>query len=460
MRLHPYLRSAVLAAALTLAAGCASYVRPFETAPAVPAAPTRAAVAVQALPPPREPVVVAVYRFRDQTGQYRALENTSTFSTAVTQGATSILVNALAESGWFRPIEREALPNLLNERQIISQIRRQNNGPDGEPLPPLPPLLYAGVLLEGGIIGYDSNTITGGAGVRYFGAGASGQVRQDQVTVYLRAVSTQTGRVLETVHTTKTVLSQQVEGGLFRYVSFRRLLEAEAGYSTNEPPVLAVTEAIEEAVRGLIVKGVRGNLWSLANPADMSSAAFADYDRAVAEAQTTDAFARPRRAPRMGTAMGGSLAATLYEGDYAGGQAALAGEVFVRQPLTPRLGVGAAVSLGEIAADRAFRARHVSAEATGVYTLLPGALATPFVQAGAGLLVQSGRWNNRIRLSDRPVTFPYVTAAAGVERQLAPRVGVAVSAGAVYALRDGLDGVRVGRVNDSFFVFRTSLLFR
>ena len=76
-------------------------------------------------PQPVEPVVVGVYKFRDQTGQYKPTEAGSTFSTAVTQGATTILIKALEDSKWFVPIERENLSNLLNERNIIRSTRKE-----------------------------------------------------------------------------------------------------------------------------------------------------------------------------------------------------------------------------------------------------------------------------------------------------------------------------------------------
>jgi len=105
------------------------------------------------LPPPKEKIVVAVYKFRDQTGQYKPTENGSSWSTAVTQGATTILIKALEESNWFVPIERENVGNLLNERKIIRSSRAQyNEAGDNKNL--LPALLYAGVILEGGIISY------------------------------------------------------------------------------------------------------------------------------------------------------------------------------------------------------------------------------------------------------------------------------------------------------------------
>ena len=156
---------------------------------------------LKTLPLPKEPVVVGVYNFKDQTGQYKNVELGNSFSTAVSQGGTTMLIKALEDSKWFTPIERENLQNLLNERNIIRSTRKDyqsNNTNDNQPN--LPPLLYAGVLLEGGIVSYDTNIITGGMGARYFGVGASTQYREDRLTVYLRAVSTSNGKVLKTIY--------------------------------------------------------------------------------------------------------------------------------------------------------------------------------------------------------------------------------------------------------------------
>jgi len=229
------------------------------------------------LPEPREKIVVAVYKFRDQTGQYKTSAQATTFSTAVTQGATSMLVKALEDSGWFIPIEREGLPNLLNERQIIRSTRQQYAAEGGGQLPPLPPLLYAGVLLEGGIIAYDTNLITGGLGVAYFGLSGSGQLREDQITIYLRLVSTQNGQVLKSVSTSKTVLSREVDFGIYRFIRIKRLLEAETGLSTNEPPSMCVLEAVEKAVFDLIIEGLQDGIWDLKNPEDINSPIIQNY---------------------------------------------------------------------------------------------------------------------------------------------------------------------------------------
>ncbi|NLO02658.1 MAG: curli production assembly protein CsgG, partial [Bacteroidales bacterium] len=171
------------------------------------------------LPEPQEKIVVAVYKFRDQTGQYKASEIGASWSTAVTQGATNILIRALEESGWFIPIERENISNLLNERKIIRSSREQYEGNSNILLPPL---LFAGVLIEGGIVSYETNVFTGGAGVRYFGADASAQYREDRVSIYLGAVATSNGKILRTFYTTESELSQEVSIGVFRYVKVKR----------------------------------------------------------------------------------------------------------------------------------------------------------------------------------------------------------------------------------------------
>jgi curli production assembly/transport component CsgG len=445
----------MLGAALLLG-GCASSLRPFEVAEARPGLQSNAHSALTDLPAPQQKVVAAVYRFRDQTGQYKPTEGGSTFSTAVTQGATAILMRALEESGWFVPIEREGLSNLLNERQIIQSIRAQNAGPDGEGLGALPPLLYAGVILEGGVVGYDTNVLTGGAGARYFGIGASGEYRQDQVTIYLRAVSTQSGRVLKSVHTTKTILSQKLDGGAFVFVEVDRLLEAEAGYSFNEPPVLAVTEAIEQAVKSLVIEGVRENLWSLQDP-DMarSDPAFAQYDAEKAGAAQRDYFDRPVRRgqnrPGVGFGLGGGV--QRYQGNYLDPLTRPTASVHLRGNLTPRWALGGTVSAGELAADRAFAGAYLAADLHAVYYLLPESRLTPFVQAGGGVLMREAV--ERQRTDDQ--VFPYLAGAAGLELMATPQLGLSVSLGNDYALIDGLDGVTGGTGHDSIWSLRTGL---
>ncbi len=221
-----------------------------------------------AIPPASRPVAVAVYSFTDQTGQFKASETGQTLSRAVTQGGGSILVKALQDAGkrrWFTIVERESLRSLLNERSIIREMRERYLGEQKINPQALPALLFAGVLLEGGIISYDTNTLTGGAGAGLLGIGARTKYRQDTVTVYLRAISVRTGEMLTTVTASKTIASHQIGVNAFKYVAFKELLEAEAGFTVNEPDHLALQQAIEKAVYGLIMEGVELKLWEFAD---------------------------------------------------------------------------------------------------------------------------------------------------------------------------------------------------
>lgn len=257
---------AVLALALTLA-GCTN---PSSTLSLPPSSaevtPTHGELLD--LPDPAQELVAAVYDFPDLTGQYKPSDTVTTYSRAVTQGGAMVLVKALRDAGrgkWFRVIERRDLNNLLKERQIIRETRQIYAG-DG-PIQPLPPLVFAGLLIEGGIVSYDSNTLTGGAGARYLGIGGSTQYRQDTVTVYVHAVSTQTGEILKTVTSRKTIASYELTGNVFKFIDYKNLLEIEAGFTVNEPGHFALQQAIEHAVRALVLEGARDGLWGFRDQA-------------------------------------------------------------------------------------------------------------------------------------------------------------------------------------------------
>lgn len=210
------------------------------------------------LPVPAGKITAAVYGFRDQTGQYKQAPD-SNLSSAVTQGGASILLKAMKDSGWFIPVEREGLQNLLTERKVVRALETPQNTPSIQ----LPNLLPASLILEGGILSYESNVRTGGKGLRYLGIGLSGQYRVDQVTVNLRAVDVRTGQVFNSVSTTKTIYSKQVSSNVYRFVSFKGLLEADAGYTENEPAQLCVTDAIQAALIHLIAQGTKEGIWKL-----------------------------------------------------------------------------------------------------------------------------------------------------------------------------------------------------
>lgn len=263
-------------AALTLSACSTFNTQPISSFGAAELTPsTNLTRDLSSLPPPRGKIVTAVYGFKDQSGQYKASPD-SNFSTAVTQGGSAILVKALRDSRWFIPVERENLQNILTERKIVRAIEQPGDG-DGKNQIKLPSLTGAKLLIEGAVIGYDSNIKTGGLGVKYLGVGSSGQYRADQVTVNLRAVDINSGQILHSVSTTKTVYSVQLTTGVYKFISYKSLLEAEVGTTLNEPVQIAVQEAIESAVVNLIAEGIDNRSWQLANETDRNAPVLQRY---------------------------------------------------------------------------------------------------------------------------------------------------------------------------------------
>ena len=218
--------------------------------------------ALVTLAPPERKAVVSVYSFQDLTGQRKTVDNMALFSTAVTQGADLYLIEALMQAGggsWFTLIERKGLANLTRERQLIVNTRATY---DGEGANKLQPLLYSGLIMEGGIISYDTNFMTGGIGARYLGIGINNRYKRDRVTVSLRAVLVQTGEILLNVSTSKTIFSAGAGSDVFKfYEAGTELVEIESGLTENETVGYAVKTAIEAAVYALIIQGIELDMW-------------------------------------------------------------------------------------------------------------------------------------------------------------------------------------------------------
>ena len=207
-------------------------------------------------------ITIAVYGFTDKTGQRKARDGIADVSTAVTQGGTEMLIDALKTAGkgkWFRVVERQGIDNLVRERQIIRSTRNEYADDNKKGVGPL---LFAGMIIEGGIIGYDTNLQTGGRGARTLGIGFTRQYRKDVVTVSIRAVSVLTGEVLLNVQAKKSVLSYGSGGDVFRfYEEGTKLLEYEDGVGNNESVTYAVRTAIEAGVLELIYQGHDRGFW-------------------------------------------------------------------------------------------------------------------------------------------------------------------------------------------------------
>ena len=203
--------------------------------------------------------IVAVYKFQDLTGQRKSIDGYASFSTAMTQAPETYLIRALKQSKFFRVVERVGIDHITRERQIIRSTRQKFDD-ETEELP----LLFAGVLFEGGIIDYNTNLLSGGIGARYLGIGNSKQYRDDTVVVAVRLVSVSTGEVLLENLTTKTLLSVGLSNDFFRYIAEgTKLVEFETGNAMNESKSIALQSAIETAIVNIIEQGIERGYWSV-----------------------------------------------------------------------------------------------------------------------------------------------------------------------------------------------------
>ena len=214
------------------------------------------------LPPYGGPIPVAVYSFQDKTGQRKSIPNVASFSSAVTQGAENYLIKALQDVGdarWFKVVERVGLENLIKERQMIKQTREIYEGTNAKMLPPM---TLAGVILEGGIVDYNTNVLTGGTGFAVLGIGPYTQYTQDQVVISLRLVSVQNGEILTSVTIEKNLLSTGEGTSVMRFFNQNtKTFEFDTSQTFNEPGNYALRSAIEQGIVELVKKGEQLGLW-------------------------------------------------------------------------------------------------------------------------------------------------------------------------------------------------------
>ncbi|PHR14822.1 MAG: hypothetical protein COA40_01210 [Aequorivita sp.] len=402
------------------------------------------------LPPAAQPLEVAVYNFSDQTGQYKAVENGSTFSTAVSQGGTTMLIKALEDSGWFIPIERENLSNLSTERNIIRNTKQEylkNLNPDE---PPLPPLLYAGLLLEGGVISYDTNIITGGIGARYFGLGGSAKYRQDRITVYLRAVSTSNGEILKTVYVSKTILSQAIDASFFRFVKFQRLLEAETGVTQNEPVQLAMKDAIEKAVHDLIIEGIQKQFWSTQGGKEVNDQLVAEYLAEKEKDESTLLFDRLKVSREARNSLGISLGGNLPDNDYVTQDLGFLARLEYQKHFGRFFNANLKASVFRIDNGRQYRNVFASADLNGEFALLPNDKFTPFIYAGSGVIIAllDPRNDNAF---DTGEPFFKVQYGVGFEYFISKKFGIKLFGEHNLVFTDKLEKAVQGKRNDFYY---------
>ncbi|MBI9041799.1 CsgG/HfaB family protein [Lutibacter sp.] len=436
---------------LLLLTSCGTYFnQPFKTSKARIGENTSGKSILDSIFPATENVV-GVYKFRDQTGQYKLVENGSTFSTAVSQGGTSILLKSLEESNWFKPIERENIGNLLNERQIIRSTRQEYaRDANEDQTTSIPPLLFAGIIIEGGVVSYDSNIITGGSGARYFGLGGAAKYRQDRITVYLRAVSTSSGRILKNVYVSKTILSQGISANLFRYVNIKKLLEVETGVTKNEPAQLAIKEAIDKAVELLIVEGIVDGLWVPKGGEPVVNLVKEKYLKEKEEAESTALYDRKLEDKRGSSAINFDGAMTIPNNDYGDAAKRLGANLSIKMYFKkPGLNLNFVTSYFQLENENTFKNDYVSLDTNLGYDILPYDNLTPFIYAGFGA-VSDKKFNN---------TYAKFQYGGGIEFLPVNNLGIKVFVEQNMLFTDKLEDLNQGKWNDFYYKIGFGLNF-
>jgi len=214
------------------------------------------------LPAAKVKPTVAIYpnSFRDLTGQRKSNSSFALFSTAITQAPEAFLIRALkhaSNGNFFTVVERVGLDNLTKERQLIRSTRQEFKEDNK-----MKPLLFAGLIIEGGVISYEANNKSGGLGARYLGIGTSKQYREDTVTISLRLVSVSTGEVLIETLVSKSIVSTNISQDIFRFIEAgTELVEVEGGIAENESVSIALQKAVEKGILNIIYTGIERGYW-------------------------------------------------------------------------------------------------------------------------------------------------------------------------------------------------------
>lgn len=428
----------------SLFTSCGAYFnQPIDTQNARIGETTDATLRLRSLPLPMSQAVVGVYKLEDQTGQFKQSENGSSFSNAVTQGGTAILIKALEDSRWFMPIERENIDHLFTERNIIANTRTEYAKKNNTQVQDLDPLLYAGVIIEGAVVSYDTNVLTGGVGARYFGAGGSSKYRQDRVTVYLRVISVKTGQIMKTVYVSKSIYSQAVDASLFRYVSFKRLLEAETGFTRNEPGQLAVKEAIEKGVEALIIEGIEAGLWYPKDGQAVATKLITDYRNEKQVAERTDVYQRDLLERRSKWRIDAGAGGTLMRGDLPNAALEYSLSTGIKYNFSPYVGITGSVHKFRLTNTELFNREFAASELNLEVTLFPFEKFSPYIYGGAGL--NHANWFDINDLK--------IQAGLGVEYLVSPSVGLKAYGDYSAVFSDELDYTVNGVRDDHYLKF-------
>ena len=267
--------------------------------------------------------------------------------------------------------------------------------------------------------------------------------------MYLRAVSTSTGEILKTVYVSKTILSQAVDIGLFRYVNFQRLLEVETGFTKNEPTQLAIQESIEKAVESLIIEGIISNLWSSENKAEEEVVVKNYLEEKEIDASTA-LYERRFFKDNYKHSISGSLGVAFIDGDYSSSSVDISGKIGYRYNFTPHFSTHLEIAILRLRSSSSISNFVLGNDLNIEYKFLPHDKFSPYVYAGPGIIISTKDTNTTSFKTQFGVGFEYHTSE---------QLSIFINGDYNFTFTDELDYIEQGTKDDHYATFGIGLNF-
>ncbi len=262
-------------------------------------------------------------------------------------------------------------------------------------------------------------------------------------------VSTSNGQILKTVYVSKTILSQALDANFFRFVKFQRLLEAEMGITQNEPVQLAIQDALEKAVRSLIIEGVEGGYWSAKGGAAVNDTLVAEYRKEKALEESTALYDRQFFEPLHKNSFSLNVGTTLLDADYTKKDFGPLVRLGYTHNLNSAFGLNLNAGVFQFRTGNSIEEIFGNVDLNLRVRLLPNDAFSPFIYAGGGIILKMDEVEDTSPALAQ--TSGKVQYGGGVEYALSPRWGLQLWGEHNLSFNDQLDGLVNGK-RDDFFI--------
>lgn len=187
--------------------------------------------------------VFAVGEIADKTGQINYDDN----GHALTQGASEMVISALAKTGKVHMVERLDLRIPLAEVKLSEQNKLSRKTSEYGKLP------ASDFIIVGALTELNYNIVSGGAQLYIRGIGGGTRTVVVNVAMDLRVIDSRNFAIRYVSSLQKQILGYEVEANVFRFFG-DTLIEFDGGMIRNEPMQLGVRSVAEMAVYNIMTE--------------------------------------------------------------------------------------------------------------------------------------------------------------------------------------------------------------